>query len=128
MESSPQVLWERCLQIIKENVTEQQYKTWFTPIICTSYEQETVTVQVPSQFVYEYLEEHYVNLLRRVLNRVFGAGTKLLYRVEADKTNNITVDLEASPRPVAAAAPRPVTNANKAPNVLQAPMPQDLDP
>lgn len=128
MESSPQVLWERCLQIIKENVTEQQYKTWFTPIICSSYEQETVTVQVPSQFVYEYLEEHYVNLLRRVLNRVFGAGTKLLYRVEADKTNNITVDLEASPRPVAAAAPRPVTNANKAPNVLQAPMPQDLDP
>lgn len=128
MESSPQELWERCLQIIRENVTEQQYKTWFTPIVCTSYEHETVTVQVPSQFVYEYLEEHYVNLLRRVLNRVFGAGTKLLYRVEADRTNNITVDLEASPRPVSVAAPRAVTNANKAPNPLQAPLPQDLDP
>lgn len=128
MESSPKLLWDRCLQIIHDNVTEQQYKTWFVPIQCLSFQDNTLTVQVPSQFVYEYLEEHYVGLLRSVLNRIFGAGTKLLYRIEADKTNNITIDLEASTRSVRVPAGKTANNVNKTPNPLQAPMPQDLDP
>lgn len=128
MDNNHQLLWERCLQIIRNNVTEQQFKTWFTPIVCLSFAQQTVTVRVPSQFVYEYLEEHYVGLLRSVLNKVFGQGTKLLYRVEADKTNNITVDLEASVRPVRLNTMRETNTANRAPNPLQASMPQDLDP
>ena len=128
MESSPKLLWERCLQIIRDNVTEQQYKTWFVPIQCLSFQDNTLTVQVPSQFVYEYLEEHYVGLLRSVLNRILGAGTKLLYRIEADKTNNITIDLEASTRSVRVPAGKTANNVNKTPNPLQAPMPQDLDP
>lgn len=128
MESSPQLRWEHCLRIIRDNVTDQQYKTWFTPITCSSFQDQTLTLQVPSQFVYEYLEEHYVGLLRSVLNRVYGAGTKLLYRVQADKTNNITVDLEATTRPVKVPVSRPTTAANQAPHPMQATMPQDLDP
>ncbi len=128
MESSPQLLWEHCLRIIRDNVTEQQYKTWFTPITCLSFQDRTLTVKVPSQFVYEYLEEHYVGLLRSVLNRVYGAGTKLLYRVEADKIHDITVDLEATTRPAKVPVSRSVTGGNQAPGLLQAPLPQDLDP
>lgn len=128
MESSPQLLWEQCLRIIRDNVTDQQYKTWFTPIICLSYENGALTLKVPSPFVYEYLEEHYVGLLRSVLNRVYGTGTKLLYRVEVDKSNNQTMDLETTTRPAKVPASRPVTGGNLSPNPLQAPMPQDLDP
>lgn len=128
MTSSLQTQWERCLQIIHDNVTEPQYKTWFTPITCMSYENKTLTIQVPSSFVYEYLEEHYVKLLHNVLHRVFGEGVKLMYRVEADKTNNLTVDLEATTRPVSVPVGRPITNGNKAPNPMQAALPQDLDP
>ena len=84
------MLWERCLGIIRNNVTEQQYKTWFTPIQYESYTGGTLMVKVPSLFVYEYLEEHYVGLLRKVLYKVFGDGTKLQYNVVADKTNNAT--------------------------------------
>jgi chromosomal replication initiator protein len=100
MANDPKLLWDKCLNIIQENVTEQQYTTWFKPITFQSYEKPALMVQVPSPFVYEYLEEHYVNLLRCVLIRVFGAGTQLMYRIEADKTNNITMDLEASKRAV----------------------------
>lgn len=127
MESSPQLLWERCLEIIRNNVTEQQYKTWFTPIQYESYAGGTLTVKVPSLFVYEYLEEHYVGLLRKVLCKVFGEGTKLQYSVVADKTNDITVNLEATTRSVHLTPPHPVPLANKAPTPLQAPRPQDLD-
>ena len=50
-------LWNRCLEIIRDNVPEQTYKTWFLPIIPLKYEDKTLVVQVPSQFFYEFLEE-----------------------------------------------------------------------
>ena len=55
-------LWDECLRLIQANVTEQQFKTWFAPIVFESYsEQEhTLMVQVPSPYVYEYLEQYYV--------------------------------------------------------------------
>lgn len=128
MEGSPQLLWEQCLRIIRNNVTEQLYKTWFDPIKCLSFQNQTLTIQVPSQYVYEFLEEHYVGLLRSVLNRVFGAGTKLMYRVETDKTNDLTVDLEATTRPASVPVRQVVRGGNKAPTPPQAPLSQDLDP
>lgn len=47
-------LWNRCLEIIRDNVPEQTYKTWFLPIIPLKYEDKTLVVQVPSQFFYEF--------------------------------------------------------------------------
>lgn len=128
MKGSPQLQWKQCLEIIRNNVSEQLYNTWFEPIKCLSFQNKTLTIQVPSQYVYEFLEEHYVGLLRSVLNRVFGTGTRLMYRIDADKTNNLTVDLEATTRSVNFGTPKAVgREANKAPAPLQAPMPQDLD-
>ena len=92
MNASPKTLWDSCLQLIKENVTEQQFDTWFRPIVLQSYKpaSKTLLVQVPSQFVYEYLEGHYVDLLRKVLTRVFGQGVQLTYRVMVDQEITIT--------------------------------------
>lgn len=127
MKGSPQLQWKQCLEIIRNNVSEQLYNTWFEPIQCLSFQNRTLTIQVPSQYVYEFLEEHYVGLLRSVLNRVFGTGTRLMYRIDADKTNNLTVDLEATTRAVN--APKVAEREDhKVPTPLQAPMPQDLDP
>ena len=60
MVKSQSALWDECLRLIQANVTEQQYKTWFAPIVFESYsEQEhTLMVQVPSPYVYEYLEQY----------------------------------------------------------------------
>lgn len=128
MESSLSLRWEQCLRIIRDNVTEQQFNTWFDPISCLSYQDHTLTILVPSAFVYEYLEEHYVGLLHSVLRRVFGDGTKLMYRIQADKTNQLTMDLEATTRPIGVPTQRMATAANRAPEPLQAVATQDLDP
>ena len=74
-------LWNRCLEIIRDNVPEQTYKTWFLPIIPLKYEDKTLVVQVPSQVFYEFLEDKFVDLLRKTLYKVIGDGTKLLYNV-----------------------------------------------
>ena len=59
MQKSHQELWDRCLHLIRQNVTEQIYKTWFEPIVFESYDEQlsTVLVQVPSPYIYEYLEQ-----------------------------------------------------------------------
>ena len=74
-------LWNRCLTIIRDNVPEQTYKTWFLPIKPLKYEDKTLVLQVPSQFFYEFLEEQFIDLLRQTIYKVFGEGSKLMYNV-----------------------------------------------
>ena len=60
-------IWEECLDFIKDNIKSQAFKTWFEPIIPIRVAGEVLTVQVPSKFFYEWLEEHYIKLLRVAL-------------------------------------------------------------
>ena len=129
IESNHVVLWNRCLEVIKDNVPETTYNTWFAPIVPLKYEDKTLIVQIPSQFFYEILEEKFVDLLRKTLYKAIGEGTKLMYNVMVDKTSipNQTVNLEASNRSTAV-TPKSIIGGNKAPSFLQAPAVQDLDP
>ena len=129
MQQSHQALWDNCLRLIRQNVTEQIYKTWFEPIVFESYneQEKTMLVQVPSMFFYEYLEQNYVRLMGWALANSFHANVRLTYRIVTDKAHNITQDAEGD-RPADIEAPQPATRANKAPTVLDAAMPQDLNP
>ena len=69
MQTEYQTLWNKCLAVIKDIVPEAAFNTWFKPIIPLSYEDNKFTIQVPSQFFYEYLEEKYVNVLKVTLYR-----------------------------------------------------------
>lgn len=74
-------VWTNCLTIIKDNVSEQAYKTWFDPIKPIKLENNVLTIQVPSQFFYEWLEEHFVNLLKKTLTKELGAEGRLEYSI-----------------------------------------------
>ena len=128
MQDSHKALWDNCLQLIKQNVTEQQYKTWFAPIVFESYSESdhTLVVQVQSTYVYEYLEQYYVGLLSKVLTRCFGTNVRLMYRVLADKNTGTTVDMEGEQRAELDAPQQPAIG-NKAPTLFDA-APRDLNP
>ena len=131
MDNSHKALWDNCLQLIKANVTEQQYKTWFAPIVFESYSEteQTLLVQLPSRYVFEYLEQHYVSLLSKVLARVFGANVRLSYRiVEVRGSHHDVVTEVESEGPSAIEEPQPSARVNKSPSVLDAAMPQQLNP
>lgn len=125
MVNNPKALWDNCLNLIKENVTEQQYKTWFAPIVFERYDEEsrTLLVQVQSMYVYEYLEQYYVNLLSKVLTRCFGQNVQLTYRVVTDKQHNISQQIHGEePSTI---EPAPVTNrGNKSPTIIDAATPE----
>jgi chromosomal replication initiator protein len=75
------LVWDHCLSIIRDNVPSISFKTWFEPIVPVNLEDEVLTIQVPSPFFYEYLEEQYIDLLRKTLRKELGQGAKLEYVV-----------------------------------------------
>ncbi|MEZ4901515.1 MAG: chromosomal replication initiator protein DnaA [Spirosomataceae bacterium] len=77
-------VWEKCLQIIKANVSEQSFKTWFEPIVPARLDGRTLTIQVPSQFFYEWLEENFIHVLRRALDYAIGRDGQLEYSIIVD--------------------------------------------
>ena len=128
MKDNPNALWDSCLQLIKNNVSEQQYNTWFKPIAFESYNEDknTVLVRIPSPYIYEYLEENYVDLLSKVLSRTFGKGVFLNYRVLTDKEHNLTQDIQAEPVANIGTV-RKRERVNESPSVLDAAQPQQID-
>ena len=80
-------VWKDCLSLIKSQIPEQSFNTWFSPIIPVRISEEILTIQVPSQFFYEWLEEHYVNVLKKAITSVLGPAGKLEYSVIVDKGN-----------------------------------------
>ena len=129
MENKPTALWDKCLLLIKENVSEQQFNAWFKPIAFESFHEagRTLILQVPSNFFVEYLEENYVGLLTKVLTRYFGQGIRLNYRIMVDKTHKITQEVEPEPIADIDYTTRKTTRVNQTPTVLDAAKPQDID-
>jgi len=91
-----QKIWNECLLIIKDNVQPISFRTWFEPIKPLKFENEVLTIQVPSPFFYEYLEEQFIDLLRKTLRKVIGLNAKLEYNVimsnQQTQNNSYTVN------------------------------------
>ncbi|HLL42358.1 MAG TPA: chromosomal replication initiator protein DnaA [Segetibacter sp.] len=100
MAKTADIVWSNCLKIIKDIVEWQHYKTWFEPIKPVELKNNVLLIQVPSQFFYEYLEEHYVNLLAKTLKRELGKDARLEYRIMVDSGNSnnkpLTMDVPAN--------------------------------
>jgi len=77
-------IWDRCLRIIKDNIDHQKFKTWFEPIKPIRLDNHVLTIQVPSQFFYEWLEEHYINLLKKTIRQELGPDGRLEYSIVMD--------------------------------------------
>lgn len=83
---SLQTVWNNCLEFIKDNIQEQAYKTWFEPIQPVKLDDNVLSIQVPSKFFYEWLEEHYVKLLKMALTKELGKEAKLVYVIRMENS------------------------------------------
>lgn len=96
-------IWEKCLNIIKDNMNQRAFDTWFVPIKPVAFVDSVLTIQVPSQFFYEWIEEHYVELVGKTIKRVLGREGRLEYRIQMDSSQQqkqiATMQLPASTYP-----------------------------
>ena len=82
------IVWGNCLKIIQDNLgNSQSFKTWFEPIKPVKLENNVLTIQVPSQFFYEWLEEHYIGLLKKTIKKELGVNGRLEYSIIMDNSN-----------------------------------------
>ena len=86
MSMTAQTVWDNCLSFIQDNITPQAYKTWFEPIRAVKLTDNALSIQVPSKFFYEWLEEHYVKLLKVSLTKELGEHAKLVYVIRMENT------------------------------------------
>ena len=86
MVKTAQSVWENCLSFISDNISTQAYKTWFEPIQAVKLTDNALSIQVPSKFFYEWLEEHYVKLLKVALNKELGNHARLVYVIKMENT------------------------------------------
>ncbi|MBM4167848.1 MAG: chromosomal replication initiator protein DnaA [Ignavibacteria bacterium] len=85
--------WNKCLQQIQAQISTLSFKTWFQPIVPLRLEGNTLTVQVPSQFFYDWLEEHYHGLIHATISETIGVGAELYYAIAADNGHTSEEDL-----------------------------------
>ena len=81
--------WDNCLEIIKDNVPESSFRTWFEPIRPVKLEGCTLTIQVPSGYFPEFIEAHFIDILSRTMKRVIGPDAKLVYEVPVVKDSTV---------------------------------------
>ena len=100
MEKNYNKIWENCLKIIKDNIGDQAFKTWFEPIKPVKLEGNVLTIQVPSQFFYEWLEENYITLLKTTIKKELGTTGRLEYSIimenSFDNTHPYTIKVPTS--------------------------------
>jgi chromosomal replication initiator protein len=100
-------IWSQALSILKDNLNEQTYTTWFKPIVPLKLEDERLTVQIPSHFFYEFIETHYSELLNRSLQHIIGDRAQLLYSVVVNNKNEILNGKNDISKMVSTAIPLP---------------------
>ncbi len=118
-----EILWNRCLEVIKDNISDASFTTWFAPIVALKYENNIFVLQVPSQFFVEYIEEKYIDLLRMTLYREVGMGTKLEYRVLIDKSSGKGTQI-----PSAGEQPKPKASSTAYVSPYNKPQLPEIDP
>ena len=102
MDRTAQSVWKGCLAYIEDNINEQSFKTWFLPIKPVKLQEKVLSIQVPSKFFYEWLEEHYIRLLKSAITKELGADAKLVYSIVMenayDNARPSTIKLPSSQR------------------------------
>lgn len=74
-------VWDNCLRIIEQIIDPQKFDMWFKPLRPVSIQDNNLTIEVPTNFFREYLEDTYLDLIKKTMHRVIGADAKLFYQV-----------------------------------------------
>lgn len=92
--NNPTDAWKECLRTIKNNVTLMTYNTWFLPIKPLDLKDSVLTVQLPSQFFWEWVDEHYNTLITKTVQEILGKDGRLAYVISEEKEKNEPIELK----------------------------------
>jgi len=80
-QNSHEEIWQKSLEIIRENVNARSFQTWFAPLKSTAISENSITLVVPNKFFCEWLDNHYLKLLKNAVAQVSGQSLHILYEI-----------------------------------------------
>ncbi len=86
-------VWKECLKIVKENVPNLTYNTWFLPIKPLELEGSKLKIQVPNSFFIEWIDERYNTLINNMVKTVLGENGELIYVIMDEKESEQAEEL-----------------------------------
>ena len=86
MQQNAESVWEKCLNFVEDNIDPQAFKTWFKPIVPVKLKDNALNIEVPSKFFYEWIEEHYIKILKTSLHKELGDDARLVYIIRMENT------------------------------------------
>ena len=105
-------LWEKFLAILADNLLPEQYDAWFKPITSLSFVDNKLTVNVPSHFFSEQIEERYGSIMKAALIRVYGKDVQLFYHyLQVGNLSDTAVNVRST-NPSGAVKPAPDSSSN----------------
>ena len=87
MQQTAESVWKKCLNFVEDNIDPQAFKTWFDPIIPVKLKDNALNIEVPSKFFFEWIEEHYVKILKTALHKELGDDARLVYIIRMENTD-----------------------------------------
>lgn len=116
MNQEVNIVWRKCVEVLKDNLTPTVFNTWFAALEAHDFHDNTLVLRVKSQFVAQYIEENYIDLLSRVIRRFFGSDTQLEYRVLVDSTSGTATTYPSESTAMPAVLPVHTYTNNKVTN------------
>ena len=86
MQQTAESVWKKCLSFVEDNIDPQAFKTWFNPIVPVKLKDNALNIEVPSKFFYEWIEEHYIKILKTALHKELGEDSRLVYIIRMENT------------------------------------------
>ena len=104
-------IWNKCLRYIRDNLEQDCYEKWFLPIVPLKFEDNVFTIQVPSELFSQWLEEHYIDLIKSAFTKFLGENVQLMYNVKqeapaAHKNGNVLAVGEKKAIPFGSQVPK----------------------
>ncbi len=75
-------VWNKCLTIIKDNVSPMTFNTWFIPIKPLEIIENTIKIQLPNSYYYEWIDQRYNSLLHKTIKETLGETGAIEYVIQ----------------------------------------------
>ena len=101
MNQTHQELWAACCDFIRDNLSAQQFDTWFRDMTSVSYENGELKLLVPSVFFIEQIQARYMTLIRAGVKKVYcpGVHIEFLYPLKKDDPQSMSFQKGSEPSP-----------------------------
>lgn len=121
-------VWNNCLHVIKKSIDAQPFKTWFEPIKPVRLHNDVLTIQVPNKFFYEWLEEHYVAILKKAVRKELGPQGRLEYAIMVENHRKIGIPAEPTAATAANREEQKILNPFVIPGIRKLKIDSQLNP